>query len=103
MQFQGLWIFNLCKFLPSENAKNHEKLKFKASKFVKMADFALLESPILISRKIWVIEKSWNFHTVLLECSVSVQIVLNSNGFVNSRFQKLPNWKLVYSVFSKHL
>ena len=29
-----------------------------------MADFALLNSPKLISRKIWVIEKSWNFHTV---------------------------------------
>ena len=31
-----------------------------------MADFALLQiqSPKLISRKIWVIEKSWNFHTV---------------------------------------
>ena len=29
-----------------------------------MADFALLKSPKLISRKIWVIEKSWNFHTV---------------------------------------
>ena len=30
-----------------------------------MADFALLESPKLISRKIWVTEKSWNFHTVV--------------------------------------
>ena len=29
-----------------------------------MADFALVESPKLISRKIWMIEKSWNFHTV---------------------------------------
>ena len=29
-----------------------------------MAGFALLESPKLISRKIWVTEKSWNFHTV---------------------------------------
>ena len=29
-----------------------------------MADFALQESSKLISRKIWVIEKSWNFHTV---------------------------------------
>ena len=29
-----------------------------------MADFALVESPKLISRKIWVIEKSWNFDTV---------------------------------------
>ena len=29
-----------------------------------MADFTLVESPNLISRQIWVIEKSWNFHTV---------------------------------------
>ena len=29
-----------------------------------MADFALLEPPNLISRKIWVIEKMWKFHTV---------------------------------------
>ena len=32
-----------------------------------MADFALLESPKLISRKVWVIEKSWNFHTVYFQ------------------------------------
>ena len=31
-----------------------------------MADFALLEFPKLISRKISLMEKSWNFHTVLL-------------------------------------
>ena len=30
-----------------------------------MANFAFLESQKLISRKIWVIAKSWNFHTVL--------------------------------------
>ena len=30
----------------------------------KPAVFALLESPKLISRKFWVIEKSWNFYTV---------------------------------------
>ena len=29
-----------------------------------MAVFALLESSKLIARKIWVIEKLWNFHTV---------------------------------------
>ena len=29
-----------------------------------MADFVLLESSNLISSKIWVIVKSWNFHTV---------------------------------------
>ena len=30
-----------------------------------MAGFALLEPPKLISRKIWVIEKLWNLHTVI--------------------------------------
>ena len=30
-----------------------------------MADFALLESTIFILRKIWMIEKSWNFHNVI--------------------------------------
>ena len=45
--------------------KNSQKSKFKASKCVEMADFALQESSKLISRKIWVIQKSWNFHTVI--------------------------------------
>ena len=40
------------------------KSKFRASKHVKMADFALQELSKLISRKIWVTEKSWYFHTV---------------------------------------
>ena len=31
------------------------------------ADFAFLESPRMISHKIWVIEKSWNFHTVNMQ------------------------------------
>ena len=36
----------------------------------KMAVFELLESTKLISRKIWVIEKSWNFHTVVDKSNV---------------------------------
>ena len=38
----------------------------KRTKFTahKMAVFALQKSSKLISRKIWVMEKSWNFHTV---------------------------------------
>ena len=32
-----------------------------------MADFALLESSNMISCKIWVIKRSWNFHTVWYE------------------------------------
>ena len=44
------------KFQPSKSAKNSNNSKFTASKCVKMADFALLESPKLISRKIGVME-----------------------------------------------
>ena len=40
----------LAKFQPAENAKNHKN--FRVSKCVRMADFALLESPKLISHKI---------------------------------------------------
>ena len=39
--------------------------KFRASKCVNIADFALLETTKLISHKIWATEKSWNFHSVL--------------------------------------
>ena len=39
----------------------------------KKADFALLKSPKLISRKMWVIEKSSNFHTVCYELAKSVR------------------------------
>ena len=35
-----------------QSAKIHKKSKFTAPKFVKLADFALLEFPNLISRKI---------------------------------------------------
>ena len=48
-----------------KKCKNSLNSKFRAYKCVKIADFVLLEVSWLISRKIWVIEKSWNFHTVL--------------------------------------
>ena len=47
-----------------QKVQKFKKSKSIASKCVKMVDFALLESLKLISRKIWVIEKSRNFHTV---------------------------------------
>ena len=40
------------QFQSSKRAKHHKKVKFRASKCVKVADFALLESTKLISRKI---------------------------------------------------
>ena len=62
-------IFWRFKFTKATNfrapkMKKPKKSKFRASKCVKMANFALLENQKLISRKIWVIEKLWNFHIV---------------------------------------
>jgi len=41
----------LGKFEPSENARIHDKSKFRASKFVQMAVFGPLKSLTLISHK----------------------------------------------------
>ena len=44
---------------------------FRASKKGKMTILELLHSPKLISWKIWVIQKSWNFHTVIMKPIIS--------------------------------
>ena len=59
LNFVDLMNFSLQKVLKCLKVKIQS-----LAKSVKMADFALLESPKLISRKIWVNENSWNFHTV---------------------------------------
>ena len=46
-----------------------------------MAHFALVESPKLISRKIWVMEKSWNFYIVCLVC-LTIHESEPSKGFL---------------------
>ena len=46
---------------PSWRLRSIKCTKFRAPK---MALLELLDSPKLISRKIWMTEKSWNFHTV---------------------------------------
>ena len=53
---------NFCTFW---KVKLTKLTKIRSPKFAKKAVFALQESSKLISRKIWVIEKSWNFHTVI--------------------------------------
>ena len=52
---------NFCTFWKLKFTKS---TKFRAPKIAKMAVSELLVSPKLISRNIWVIEKSCNFHTV---------------------------------------
>ena len=61
--FTTLGALNYVKLVKFSHLKVKKK-NSNGSKMCKMADLALLKSSILISRKIWGIEKSWNFHTV---------------------------------------
>ena len=70
-----------------------------------MADFALLESPELISRKIWVIEKSWNFHTVFCDFSTIYPIFrefskINIPYFFSGRAGSEVDLKAVTKTFT---
>ena len=84
-----------------------------ASQFVEMADFETLDLPVLISRKIWVIEKLLNFHTVLwfgklakkdqnFENELKAELELNVNfGLSNqpkSKFQQFW-WAKIFEIF----
>ena len=59
-----VWILLIRQISAFKMCQNSLKSKYRASKCVRIADFVLLESQKLISRKIWVREKSWNFNTV---------------------------------------
>ena len=64
LPFLGLRILLIWSFSAFKKCRNAWKSKFRASKCIKMANFALQNSKKLISRKIRVTEKSCNFHTV---------------------------------------
>ena len=53
------------KFQPWEITKIHKNQNLECSKCGKMAHFVLQESSKSISRKIWIIQKTFNFHTLL--------------------------------------
>ena len=60
-EFWDLWLFPLI-----EGWNLPKWQKSEPPKMAKITVFQLPNSPKLISRKIWVIEKSWNFHTFLI-------------------------------------
>ena len=60
------WILIFLNFCTFWRLKFPKSTKFGAPKMEKMAILQLGKSPKLISRKIRVIEKSWNFHIVKL-------------------------------------
>ena len=68
-------------------------VKFGGPKMVKTEVFAPFETTNLISRKIWVILKLWNFHSVqshLQLASLSVPITLGGLGRL--RMTSLASW-----------
>ena len=67
-----------------------------------MADFALQESSKLISRKIWMIEKSWNFHTVHIGFQQFTKLynkVGNTDRIVEGIYWKIVPESLRDSIF----
>ena len=62
-----------------------------------MADFALLKSPTLISRNIWVIEKSWNFHTGKLRVLANWAVVKISTLKVQNSMPVLFRFTTLYN------
>ena len=63
------------EFLHFLKAEMYQINKFRAlaPKMAKTSVLELLDSPKLISRKIWMIEKSWNFHTVTCWSAICLQ------------------------------
>ena len=51
------------EFLHFLKAENWKLAKFRAQKMAKRAVFQLVNCPKLISRNLWMTEKSWNYHT----------------------------------------
>ena len=67
-----------------------------------MAHNALLESSNLISRKIWVKGKSWNFHTVISMWNKS-RLILNTrlHSFLKILSPNVPKPNPIFSVFCR--
>ena len=66
--------FEFLYFLHFLKAEIYQMNKIHSPKMAKTAVFALLEFTKLISRKIWMIQKSWNFHTVCSYVLIGIKI-----------------------------
>ena len=72
MKFDTFWRLKFTK-----------STKFRAPKLAKTTVLQILDSQKLISRKIWVIGKSWNFHTVKSLCSKLVLAIIAVGFYVS--------------------
>ena len=85
----------LYDFLHFYSLKLTKLTKFRAPKIAKKVILELLDSPKLISRQIWVAEKSRNFHTV----QVLLPVQLVDFHLMNPWLQDNPVWCHVYIRF----
>ena len=83
LPFQNIWRLWILTFVNFCTIN-----KFKATKIVNMAVLELLDSPKLISRKIWMTQKSWYFHTVLMYQRVHLTIAIYTSITRDARTQK---------------
>ena len=79
----GALNFDSMHFCTCKKIKLTKLTKFRAPKTAKAAFLELQDSPELISHKIWVTEKSWNFHTVYNTVSTAQ----------NGSSEHLPKWE----------
>ena len=68
-------------------SKISKNLRFRAAQMFKMAVFVCSTWPKLISRKIWVTEKSWSLHIVYSQLGCPGLYLLNGHNF-NTRNTK---------------
>ena len=76
----------------------------------KMADFNLLNYPKLISRKIWMTENSWNFHTGIMFHVKSVKIFTSIHSKITKhgenihsrtlQFMKMVKCEITFKLYS---
>ena len=84
--FGGIEFWVLGNFT-LRNVKNIQKFKFRAGHMVKIAVFGASKWQKLSSHKIWVAEKSWNFHIVYSKLGLPGLYVLeNPKQFWNLWF-----------------
>ena len=93
MNFCIFWRLNFTK-----------SIIFRAPKFVKIVVLELLDSPKLISRKIWVTDKSWNFSTLCLHIISKIIILkaMKKDGLqIHLKFGlgKKYVWKISKSIY----
>ena len=65
-----LWILSFMIFCTFCRLNFTQATKFRSPKMVKTSNLELLDCPELISRKIWVTEKSWNYNLVKRKCGI---------------------------------